>query len=98
MTDFAKNLRAFRKRKNYTQEELAKKINYGYTAIANYESGRNEPSLDVLAALAELLDVTMDELLGVKLKTEEKQLIAAFRRLDAENKKKILDLIYTLQG
>ncbi|WP_458408229.1 helix-turn-helix domain-containing protein [Anaerotignum sp.] len=47
MSDFAKNLRQFRKEKGYTQIELAKLINYGYTAIANYESTRNEPSLDI---------------------------------------------------
>ena len=51
MSDFAKNIRKFRKQKGYSQTELAKILNYGYTAIANYESGRNEPSLDVLIVL-----------------------------------------------
>lgn len=70
MSDFARNLRYHRKRKNLSQKELAKKINYGYTAIANYESGRNEPSIDVLLALSEILDVTVDELVGAKLKNK----------------------------
>lgn len=97
MSDFAKNLRKFRKQKNLSQVELGKALNYGYTAITNYESGRNEPSFDALIILAEMLDVTVDELLGVNLKTEEKRLLASFKKLDSEKKKMILDLINTLQ-
>ena len=98
MSEVAKNIRKYRKQKNYTQVELAKKLNYGYTAIANYESGRNEPSFDSLIKLAEVLDVTADELLGVKLKTEEKKLLLAFKKLDREKKKIILDMINVLQS
>ena len=97
MSDFAKNLRKYRKRKHYTQVELGKKLNYGSTAIANYESGRNEPSFDSLIKLAETLDITIDELLGVKLKSEEKQLLSDFKKLNNEKKKTIIDLIHTLQ-
>lgn len=72
MSDFAKNLKKYRKQKKYSQTELAKCVQYGYTAIANYESGRNEPSIDVLIQLANALDVTVDELVGAeKTNTEE---------------------------
>lgn len=98
MSDFAKNLRKFRKRKGYSQQNLAKVLGYGYTAIANYESGRNEPSFDCLIKLAEILDVTIEELLGMKLRTEEQRLISSFKKLDDEKKKMILDLIHTLQS
>lgn len=97
MSEFAKNLRKYRKQKGYSQEKLAKVLNYGYTAIANYESGRNEPSFDCLIKLAEILDVTIEELLGVELRTEEQQLISSFRKLDNEKKKMILDLLHTLR-
>ena len=79
MSDFAKNLKRFRKQKGYSQQKLAKALDYGYTAIANYESGRNEPSLDTLVILADTLDVSVDELLGVKLKSEEKRLLIFFK-------------------
>jgi len=98
MSDFAKNLRRFRKRKGYSQKKLAQTLNYGYTAIANYESGRNEPSFDDLIHLAQILDVTLDELIGVELKSEEKQLLSSFKKLSAENKNRILDLIQALQS
>ena len=98
MSDFAKNLRKFRKDKGYSQQKLAKILGYGYTAIANYESGRNEPSLDVLIVLAETLGVTVDELLGVEQNPEEKRFLSAFQKLDAEKKMTILNMMDTLQS
>ena len=77
MSEFAKNLKKYRKMKNISQEKLGKSLNYGSTAIANYESGRNEPSIDSLIKIAEVLDVTIDDLLGMKRKTGEKQLLSA---------------------
>ena len=98
MSDFAKNLRKYRKQKGITQVKLGKMLDYGYTAIANYESGRNEPSLDTLMRPAEALDVSVDELLGVELKSEEKQLLSSFKKLNDENKYRILDLMKALQN
>lgn len=97
MLDFANNLKKYRKQKTLSQTELSKILHYGYTAIANYESGRNEPSLENLIKLADVLDVTTDELLGVPLKTEEMHLLSAFKKLDDEKKKMILNVIDTLQ-
>ena len=96
MSDFAKNLKYFRKQKNYSQTQLAEHLNYGYTAIANYESTRNEPSFDDLIKLAQLLDVTTDELLGVPLKTEEQALLSSFKKLSSENQQILLLLLNAL--
>ncbi len=68
MSDFSTNLKKFRKLKKYSQTELANFVGYGYTAIANYESGRNEPSIEVLIKLANALDITVDELIGAEKK------------------------------
>lgn len=97
MSDFAKNLRRHRKRKNYSQEKLAKELHYGYTAIANYESGRNEPSIDDLIRLAKALNVTVDELIGMKFTSKEEELVACFLKLNEENQNRIMDLIQALQ-
>ena len=96
MSDFAKNLKFYRKQKKYSQKELAEKLNYGYTAIANYESGRNEPSLDDLIALAKALDVTVDELVGVKPETMELKVLSAFKKIDIHKKKIITELLDVL--
>lgn len=93
MSDFAKNLRVLRKERGVTQVRLGKALNYGYTAIANYESGRNEPSLDDLIRLAAFLDVSVDELLGTERLRDNQEVYAQFCRMDREDRKKILEVI-----
>lgn len=97
MSDFSTNLRKYRKQKGISQVDLAKALHYGYTAIANYESGRNEPSFDDLIHLAKVLDVTLDELVGMEYTAKEKELVSSFKKLSLENKNRILDLIDALQ-
>ncbi len=63
--EFKERLKFLRKQKNITQGDLAQILNYGYTAISNYESGRNEPSITDLKKIAEFFDVSMDYLLCV---------------------------------
>ena len=96
MSDFAKTLKYFPKQKNYSQAQLAEHLNYGYTAIANYESTRNEPSFDDLIKLADVLDVTIDELLGVPLKKEEQTLLSKFKKLSSEDQEILLLLLNSL--
>ncbi len=64
MSLFSERLRALRTGRNISQERLAKELNYGYTAIANYESGRNEPSIAGLRSIADFFDVSVDYLIG----------------------------------
>lgn len=64
MSTFAVNLKKIRKNKKVSQKVVAKQLGYGYTAIANYESGRNEPSIDDLIKIADYFDVSMDHLVG----------------------------------
>lgn len=61
---FSQRLRILRKKYGMTQAELANVLQYGCTAIANYESGRNQPSLQDLIKLADFFDVSTDFLLG----------------------------------
>jgi len=66
---FGDNLKKIRQDCNLTQEELAKKINTSRSNIANYENNKNMPSIDVLNKLSEILDCSIDYLLG---KTDER--------------------------
>ena len=63
--EFKDRLKALRKEKGLTQSRLGELLNYGYTAIANYESGRNQPSISDLKKIAAVFDVSMDYLLCV---------------------------------
>lgn len=63
--EFKERLKSLRKERKLTQSALGSILNYGYTAISNYESGRNEPSITDLKKIAEFFDVSMDYLLCV---------------------------------
>ena len=63
---FAKNLNQFRKSAGFTQDELARKISVTRQAISSWERGRSEPDFQTLTALAEALNVGVNELLVEK--------------------------------
>ena len=59
---FAEKLRSLRKEYNISQKTLAAKLGFNYTTISNYESGRNEPNISTLIRIADIFDVSLDEL------------------------------------
>ncbi len=46
-----------------TQEDLAEKLNVSRSSVANWEAGRNYPDLQLIAAIADILGLSLDELL-----------------------------------
>ena len=67
---FGENLKAMRKAKGYTQEELAIKINVVRQTVSKWEKGLSVPDADVLSQIAEVLDTKVSVLLGRTI-TEE---------------------------
>ena len=57
-------IRELRLEKGMTQWHLARKLNFGCSAISNYENGRNEPNIETLKKLASVFEVSMDYLTG----------------------------------
>jgi len=60
---FGERLKALRKRKQWTQKELAAKISLQLSQLNKYEAGMHVPPADKLVELAGLLDTTTDYLL-----------------------------------
>ena len=58
-----KSLKEARKRKGYTQEELARAVNVGAMTIYQYESGRRVPNARILKQIAQALDCKVDDIL-----------------------------------
>lgn len=56
------NIAALRKSCGLTQEEVAEKIHVSRQAIAKWERGESVPDVDNCVALAELFQVTLDDL------------------------------------
>ncbi len=61
---FSERLKQLRKTYNMTQKQLSQKINVSEIAIQNYESQRRKPAFDILIALADYFDVSLDYLVG----------------------------------
>lgn len=64
--NFSENLKRIRTEKGITQGQLAKACGVTNQAISNYETGIREPSLDIIAKQVSVLEVSADELLGIK--------------------------------
>jgi transcriptional regulator with XRE-family HTH domain len=100
---FAKNLRLFRTQAGLTQAELAQKIGVGNTSIANFESGRDhKPSVDILCAIADILNISVSQLLGeaqINKSTHSSwvtELLPFLESLDHQNQIVIKTLVHTL--
>ena len=59
---FSDNLKALRQSSNYTQKFLAEKLNTTTKTISHWETGYTEPSIEQLILLADLFEITLDEL------------------------------------
>jgi len=61
---FGEKLKLLREQKGLKQKELGDILNYVSSAISNYETGRNEPSMSDLCKIADYFDVSIDYLAG----------------------------------
>lgn len=57
------NLKELRSARNMTQEQVAVHLNVTRQTISSYESGRTRPDIDTLARLAQLYDVSLEDIL-----------------------------------
>lgn len=58
------NIRKYRKANNLSQEELAERLGVSRQSISLWETGKTQPSIDMLANLASAVDVSVDALLA----------------------------------
>jgi transcriptional regulator with XRE-family HTH domain len=61
---FGKRLLEARKKKGISQEELAKKLKTKGPAIGRYERDEMKPSIEAAAKIANILEVSLDYLVG----------------------------------
>lgn len=67
MTDLLylrKNICTYRKLLNLTQEELSNNLGGSKNLVSNYENGISTPDIYTLVKLADIFDITLDELVG----------------------------------
>lgn len=93
---FGKRLLEARKRKGISQEELAKHLGTKGPAIGRYERDEMKPSIEVAAKMAELLDVSLDYLVGktdVLLDNKIMNRIIEIQKLSAEEQKTVFSFL-----
>ncbi len=99
---FGKRLAALRKKAGYTQTELAEEVGATRRMIAYYETESDYPPTNMVGGLAQALNITTDELLGVKpLKKNNQPDSRLLRRMQliekmpAAKKRQIIQVIDT---
>ena len=64
-------LKAIRKERGFTQEELAIKIGVVRQTVSKWEKGLSVPDADAMSRIADVLEVSVSELLGADSTSEE---------------------------
>ena len=65
---FGQRLSRIRKEKGFTQNEIADKVGVTSQAVSKWENDLASPDIDILLKLSEILDKSVDELLGKETK------------------------------
>ena len=69
LTALREAIRNERKNKRITQEELAEMLEVSPTHVKHIESGHRKPSIEILFELAEILNISLDEVVFPKNRT-----------------------------
>lgn len=66
------NLKTIRKNKGFSQEQLSLRLNVVRQTVSKWEKGLSVPDAEMLAKIAEVLDVSTSELLGGDITVEQR--------------------------
>ncbi len=96
---FGENISRLRRERGITQIRLAEELNYSDKAVSKWERGESIPDTYTVLKIAEIFDISVDELLGRDIKhaepTSNKKRIAS-ERLFLEPKHTFIPLIATI--
>lgn len=73
-TNLSESIKLLRKQKNLTQEDIASALGMTYQAVSRWETGASYPDVELLPALASVLDVSLDALFRIDEKSEERKI------------------------
>jgi len=104
LSDFGEHLARLRKAAGYTQQQLADEIGTTRRKIAYYEKESPHPPANLLTDLAQALNVTTDELLGIAAAKKKKarqpdtrllRRMQQIEKLPARDKRQLIQVIDT---
>ena len=76
--DFKDRLRYYREQRGYSSDELAKLLDIPYTTLKGYENAGREPKYNILVKIADILNVSLDDLLGRTPTSEDEKIKELF--------------------
>jgi len=79
----SEKLKQFRKACDLTQEQVADIFNVSPQTVSRWETGTNCPDIEMLPALADFFEVTVDDLLGVDIAKKEARIIEIHNESEA---------------
>ena len=62
----SEQIKKYRKENNLTQEQFASKLFVSKQAVSKWETNRSYPDINLLPQIAEMLNISIDELIGKK--------------------------------
>ena len=98
-------LRDIRKKKGFTQQELAAAVGATKRQIGAWERGENDLPMDYAVSIANVLQCTVDEIAGRReeqplprfpLSASEYELLVIFNKLNERDKKRLLTFARTM--
>lgn len=98
MQKIGKHLAELRKTKHYKQTELAEKLNVSQQVISNIERGISAPDIELLKKIADLYNISLDQLVGrdfvaTEVDGLECQIISYIKQMDEKGKELSLVLV-----
>ena len=81
---FLWNLKTLRKQKGFSQEELATRLHVVRQTISKWEKNLSVPDADTLIRLAEILEVSVSELLGTKIENVASDVAEQLSRINEQ--------------
>lgn len=77
----AEQIRFYRKQKGLTQEQLAEAMGVSIAAVSKWEQGQSLPEISMLMELADFFDLSVDALLGYRLRSNDRASVSERLRL-----------------
>jgi transcriptional regulator with XRE-family HTH domain len=98
MSDFKNRLSILRKLKQLSQAELAEKIGVHTNIISRYERDLAKPSMELASKLSEVLEVSLDYLVGKVDQELDKEIVEQVLTLQQLPKKEKEHILFTLNA
>ncbi len=87
MKHIGERIKELRKRKHWTQDELAHRLEVAPSSVGSYERGSRQPSIENLIRMSKYFNVSLDYLL---CQTDDERTLQNFKKEDSKDLKDFL--------